>query len=283
MQNLVLGTANFGERYGIASTHALTTREVDQILTWSSGKILELDTSEDYKGSHSAIARHSVNFKITTKIDINHLGSPREIPLRVKNACTELRTNQIERILLRPHSTNWKFTLKSITELEKLKELNVVREIGISIYETQELEHFTQVLNGPIVFQVPLNLLNRSFHEFINSNSDRYKRNKFYVRSIFLQGLLHLKPNEIPSRMSDAKEPILLLNQVLEKAGLSIIEATYAFIKRQDWVTGIIVGIQSLDELKRSYEIFRQEEAIDCRFLDTITSAPARVLDPRNW
>lgn len=283
MQTLVLGTANFGEQYGISTESALTSKQVDEILTWSSLRIAELDTSLDYKGSHTAISAYSKEFSITTKINLGVLKKPSETPLTVTRIRRELCKDKVERILLRPHPKDRLFTLKAIEELDKLKSNGIIMDLGLSIYETDELDYFINNVRPPMTFQVPLNLFNRSFQEVIDSNQERYRDFNYYVRSIFLQGLLLLNPEEVPSKLKEAVEPLVLLKKELSKVGLSPLEATIMFIKSQQWVDGVVIGIRSLDELKRNFELFYEGNVCDMSFLKTLPNTPSRISDPRKW
>jgi len=283
MQKLVLGTANFGDNYGISNKLRLSIQEVDEILNWASGKIEELDTSEDYKGSHKAISKHANNFKITTKINLNQLGSIKDLAPKVINICKEIGIEKIERVLLRPHATDPNFTLDAIKKLEKLRLIGSIASLGLTIYETKEMDYFMGVVDFPITFQVPLNLLNRSFQEQITSNPIRYQGFNFYVRSVFLQGLLLMNPEEIPLHLTEASESIRCLNDKLTKLGLSTLEATFALIRKQNWATGILVGVTSLDELKTNFNAFKEKREIDWGFLQDLPYPPARILDPRRW
>ena len=283
MQTLALGTANFGGNYGITNKTELSKEEIDEILVWASDKIPELDTSLDYTGSHRAISKHSEKFKITSKIDLNQITSVKEIQDQVNSIKEELSKDNIDRILLRPHSSNSKFTIECIQEMEKLSTVGKINELGLSIYTTEELEYFAEYIRSQIVFQVPLNLFNRSFQKLLDEQELRFKHYKFYVRSIFLQGLLLLNPSDIPNQFKEIRLPLNSLKLELAKIGSSTIEATFAFIKERKWVDGLIVGIKSLGELKRNYELFTQNKTIDCSFIEKLPTIPSRIQDPRKW
>lgn len=283
MQKLVLGTANFGDNYGISNKLRLSTQEVDEMLNWASGKIEELDTSEDYKGSHKAISKHAKNFKVTTKINLNQLGSIKDLAPKVINICKEIGIEKIERVLLRSHAADPNFTLDAIKELEKLRLIGSIASLGLTIYETKEMDYFMGVVDFPITFQVPLNLLNRSFQEQISCNPIRYQGFNFYVRSVFLQGLLLMNPEEIPLHLKEASEPIRCLNDKLTKLRISTLEATFAFVRNQNWATGAVVGVTNLNELKTNFHAFEEKKEIDWSFLQDLPYPPAKILDPRRW
>jgi aryl-alcohol dehydrogenase-like predicted oxidoreductase len=282
-QKLVLGTANFGDKYGISNRNKLSLQEIERILSWSAGRISELDSSEDYKGSHSVIAKHSKRFKITTKIKLDQIIDVRDLAAKVSKIKNELGKNKIDRLLLRPHSTNPTFTLDALRELEKLRSKGEVDEIGLTIYETREFLYFANSVDFPLTFQVPINLLNRSFSELISSNANRFQSFTFYARSIFLQGLLLFDIREIPDHLNEAVEPITLLNKELQGLDMSILEATFAFIRDQEWIKGIVIGVTNVDELKENFEVFNQSISLNWDFLKRMPNAPERVLDPRLW
>lgn len=282
-QELVLGTANFGDKYGISKRNKISSQETDRILRWSAGKISELDSSEDYKGSHSAISRHSKLFKVTTKIGLDQVADVHDLAPKVTKLKGDLGKDRIDRLLLRPHSTKPTFTLDSLKELEKLRNIGEVDDIGLSIYETKELLYFANSIDFPISFQIPINLLNRSFPALISSNASHFQNFTFYARSVFLQGLLLLDVREIPDHLREAEGSISLLNEELRRIGVSILEATFAFIRGQEWIKGVVVGVTNLSELKENYQIFNQPLSLNWDFLNRMPNAPERVLDPRLW
>ena len=250
---------------------------------WAKGRVLELDTSEDYFGSHEAISNHSGYFKITTKLDLNKELNSKNIEERVLKIAGDLKREKLDRILIRPHATDPVATIRAINELQTLQMSRVLEEFGLTIYDTDELEFFTRSIDFPITFQVPLNLLNRKFEYAIKSNEELYKQKKFYVRSIFLQGLLLMKPDEIPNHLKDCQASIEVLAKELANTGSSILEATFAFLKDQEWISGVVVGIRNLAELKQNIEAFSHASSVDWDFLKNVPKPDSRILDPRLW
>jgi len=92
-----------------------------------------------------------------------------------------------------------------------------------------------------------------------------------------------MDPEDIPHHLTEASETIRSLNDKLTKLGSSTLEATFAFIGNQNWVTGTVVGVTSLNELKINLHAFEEKEEIDWSFLQDLPYPPARVLDPRRW
>lgn len=280
--NIVIGAANFGTQYGIARKGKLSSQEIKKILSWAVGKVGEIDTSEDYEGSHSALTSYSRNFEITSKINLNKLETADYLEDRLTRICKDLNKEKLERVLLRPHKDP-QVTICALSKLQALRSDGIIKDFGLSIYDVNELQYFVGVWDPPLTFQVPLNLLNRDFQHAFVSNRGLYENSRFYVRSIFLQGLLLMDAEKLPYNLQAAADYLRSLKRELTKRGSSILEATFAFIREQEWVAGIVMGISSLDELKTNIELFERAKAVDWSFLDSLPVPPKNIPDPRQW
>ena len=71
-KKIVLGTANFGTKYGFFSKKNLEIDEIKNIILFCNERgINTLDTSQDYKYSEKYIGKMNVdNFNIITKIPV---------------------------------------------------------------------------------------------------------------------------------------------------------------------------------------------------------------------
>jgi aryl-alcohol dehydrogenase-like predicted oxidoreductase len=206
-----------------------------------------------------------------------------ELAGRLSRVNDELNQAKLERILLRPHFTDPVFTLRALEELAKLQISGLVSQIGLTIYDTQELEFFSENIDIPITFQVPMNFFNMDFQRLVAGSKKKFSKYKFYVRSIFLQGLLLTRPEEIPSHLKAAVEPLTTLNQELAKRKLSLLEATIALIKEQDWISGVVIGVASLEELKQNLKVLATDTKLDLSFLKILPDVPREISDPRRW
>jgi aryl-alcohol dehydrogenase-like predicted oxidoreductase len=281
MPSLALGTANFGSRYGISRNLSPSITEARRILSWAVGEVDELDTSLDYKGSHKVVSEFAGSFQITSKINLDHVAATVELTDRISRICDELGKDKIERVLLRPHTKDPLFTVEAIQKLRHIQSKGAIGDFGLSIYDTSELRYFSKALDSDLTFQVPLNFFNRSFQEEYASNSSVFANSRFYVRSIFLQGLLLMNPNEVPANLQDARYHIKVLRQELATLGTSVIEATMAFIKDQSWITGIVLGVNNRRNLKENIEAFHKNRNLDWSFLSDLPKVPMKIRDPR--
>ena len=85
-----------------------------------------------------------------------------------------------------------------ISLLEEIKNTNLVKKIGVSIYNFEDMIKIYKKYKVDI-FQIPLNILNRG--SFINEvlSDVRSSGTEIHIRSIFLQGLLLMKRDGRPS------------------------------------------------------------------------------------
>ena len=65
-----------------------------------------------------------------------------------------------------------------------------------------------------------------------------------------------------------------------EKKSLTAIELCLAYARSISWVSGIIVGAASLDQLK---EVFEPTPSLPSGWASAISPMPAEVIDPRKW
>ena len=82
------------------------------------------------------------------------------------------------------------------------KKNKVIKKIGISVYNKNELNEILKVFT-PEIIQFPLNVFNQSFNDKKYLQSLKHKGIELHARSIFLQGLL-LKNKVTESRKSPA-------------------------------------------------------------------------------
>ena len=102
----------------------------------------------------------------------------------------------------------------------------------------------------------------------------------FIVRSVFLQGLLLMEPNSIPSKLILAKKNVQELIDFAERKSLTAIELCLAYARSISWVSGIIVGAASLDQLK---EVSEPTPSLPSGWASAISPMPAEIVDPRKW
>tara|TARA_Y100001933_G_scaffold222303_1_gene232817 strand:- start:212 stop:1105 length:894 start_codon:yes stop_codon:yes gene_type:complete len=291
--NLCLGTAQFGQNYGITNNKGIiSNNELEKIFKSIQEKEIKfLDTANEYGNSEKIIGNNLIRkeIKVITKFktgvkklfkkeDINTL------ELGFQETLRRLNKKNIDSYLL--HDPR-EFTKGNndllLNWLNNLKERGLIKRIGVSIYEESDLDHIP--LKKIEVIQFPLSVYDqRLLKEDIIS---KLKENNIsiHVRSIFLQGLLLEKSSRWPKFINKSflNHHIYYQKKVLQN-NLSLLESAISFIKRLDFPELILFGVTSLSELESFYKIWKSEKILDNNLnFNLFKWDNIDDIDPRRW
>ena len=169
---IALGTANFGQKYGLAGKIIKSDKKVKKIIQFANNsKIKLIDTSSNYGSSETLLGNNNLkNFKIITKLKISNDEKKSNnleniVFNKVEESLFKLNIKKLYAILLH-ESDDLKSNKrhKLINVLKKLKKKNLVSKIGISIYNPKEL-NFIWPFWKPDIVQCPFNILDRRIYE----------------------------------------------------------------------------------------------------------------------
>jgi aryl-alcohol dehydrogenase-like predicted oxidoreductase len=167
-----------------------------------------------------------------------------------------------------------------IRNLEKLKELGYFRKIGVSIYSVDQLEKISINFPQIDVFQVPENICDRRLRNSELVQNLAAEGTEFVVRSIFLQGLLLMKPVEIHSRMSSAIPAIESLHKFASQEKRSLTDLCLAYAMNLNWSTGVIISAYNAQQLR---QINTSSNLLPSNWEKEVEVVADDCIDPRNW
>ena len=291
--NLCLGTAQFGQDYGITNNEGIiTNNELDKIFQSIQQKEIRfLDTSNAYGNSERIIGNklNRKEIKVITKFksgvkksfkkeDINNL------ECSFKESLKRLNKKSIDSYLLHDPSEFRKGNNDLLLcWLNNLKDRGLVKRIGVSIYEESDLYHIP--LNKIQVIQLPLSVYDqRLLKEGIISKLQE-NNISIHVRSIFLQGLLLEKSSNWPKFINKSflNHHIYYQKKVLQN-NLTLLESAISFIKRLDFPELILFGVTSFSELESFYKIWKSEKIVDNNLnFNLFKWDNIDDIDPRRW
>ena len=177
---------------------------------WEYG-IREFDTAQAYGESEAVLGRAflslgiSNDVRIITKLDPKLEPQQRQkIKRAVDRSLERLQIPCLYGIML--HREEWLDNLNHGLEktLQALVLDGTIQHLGVSLYTPAKA---VQALESDIfdMIQVPANILDRRFADAGVFNLANEKRKQVYIRSVFLQGLLLMKPEDLSARMAFAK------------------------------------------------------------------------------
>ena len=251
LKKLAIGTAQFGQSYGIANTLGMVSpADVGIILsTARSHGIKTLDTAISYGSSEKVLGSQGVDgFLVITKLPSvpqNTDQIENWIDMCVANSLAKLNLSSIGGILLH-HPMDLLGPSGSIIyrKLMEMKSSGVVQKLGISIYNPQELELILGHFSFDIL-QTPLSIFDR---RILGADwLDRLKscNVELHVRSVFLQGLLLLSRETRPSKFSPWQKLWEAWDVWLEKTEQSALSACLNYPLSIPEVSRVIVGVDS--------------------------------------
>lgn len=253
---IALGTAQFGQNYGVANTAGqLTLEESRKILTFASSQGIDtLDTAIGYGESESALGSIGVNgWNIVTKLPAlpdtcDDVGA--WVHAQIQGSLKRLGVCQLHAVLLhRPAQLFGHHGPQLFSSLQHLVEVGLARKIGVSIYDPNELERLTGHWDLGLV-QAPLNIWDRRLLESGWAHRLKAQGVELHTRSAFLQGLLLMPPDKRPTWFNQWSSLWSSWAQWLQKSQLSPLEACLRFVLSFPEIDRVVLGVDSSAHLR---------------------------------
>jgi aryl-alcohol dehydrogenase-like predicted oxidoreductase len=256
MTKFVLGSAQFGFRYGATNNkEKISNKNIVKILKLSSKKKIKyIDTSGQYGNSEKKIG-------VLCKTKFNIISKIPRIPKKTKSisewiflntlkSITNLKIKKLYGILLhdeRDLMSSHKYEV--FNALKKLKEIGLVKYIGISIYDYNNLKKILFDFKLDIV-QGPINIFDQRVLRKDIYSLIKKKKIKFFARSIFLQGMLLSNKFFLQKLKNFSKyyKNWQKYENWLKKNNFSKLQGCINFVKNCRNIDYVIIGFSSYSE-----------------------------------
>lgn len=299
---LVLGTAQLGLHYGAANRTGLPdeAQAIHILKSAVASGIDTIDTARAYGDAERRIGLAlpaSSPVEIVTKLDpLEQVPAAASADEAVSTARRSLATSraalgrdQLDVLLLHRsgHRTAWQGAVWKFLKSER-DEARIGR-LGVSVQNPEEAH---AALADPDVaqLQLPFNLLDRRWQDagVIDSLKSRGDVT-VHVRSVLLQGLLANAPYaQWPHLRSVPFDRLTawLQQTVGEFSREDTADLAIAFVRAQNWIDGIVIGCETVDQLTHNLELFRRHALNEEALIEIAKSHPevgADLLDPARW
>ncbi len=304
-RKFVLGTVQLGLNYGINNEVGKPTdKESKKILDFALNKgVVNFDTANSYGNSEKILGKtfknvECNNLKIISKfkIFINKKFSKINENLydslhkQILISLTNLKIKKLYAYLFHNLPNKKNIFEEYLSVLIKIKSLGLIQNIGVSVQSINELKF---VLNYEDItyIQMPYNILDRRWDKLIDTIKILKKKRKIIIacRSVFLQGLL-LSKNSRKWRkcnVKDCDEIFYFLKKMKQKFKcLNIAELSIKYINSIDWIDQIVLGSDTLDQLKSNLSYFSSHKLskYDINKIDELKPVLSdEVLNPSFW
>jgi aryl-alcohol dehydrogenase-like predicted oxidoreductase len=283
---LALGTAQFGQHYGVANTSGrVSAAAAAAILARArSHGIDTLDTAVGYGASEACLRQIGVSsWRVITKLpavpdDATDVAS--WVETQVQGSLQRLRCGTLEGLLLhRAADLCSSHADALLSSLASLRSRGLIRAAGVSIYDPSDLDALWPSWQPDIV-QAPCNVLDRRLIRSGWLAKLNRQRVRVHVRSLFLQGLLLMPPARRPAFFARWDATLDRWLAWCADQGESPLRAAVGFAAGLPGVEHLVIGVDSAPQLEEivaaaTRAAVRPPEELGCEDRD--------LLEPWRW
>jgi aryl-alcohol dehydrogenase-like predicted oxidoreductase len=280
---IALGTVQFGLDYGVSNVRGrIPQAEVLTILqeAWDSG-IDTLDTAPAYGDSENLIGRflaeRNCPYRTVTKLD-----PERSAEESIRTSLNRLHIDRVHATLVQNYrhfqadATLWQGLMNARIE-------GLTEQIGFSLYYPAELDRILDDGLQIDLVQLPFSLIDRRFEPYLPVLERAGIR--VHARSVFLQGLVFMRPDELPHHLASARGTIERLYALSVQLGMSVAALCLKFVLARSEIHRVVIGIDSLESLRNNLtSIAGDDLSVDAiRQLSRLAIDDERITVPSNW
>jgi len=262
ISTLVLGTVQLGLDYGIANSQGKPSDEqaAELVSTVWKGGISVFDTAQAYGDSEAVLgkAMGSMGIASSAKVisKISPTLSPKDLPAisaSVDESMRKIGVKQLWGLML--HRSEWLDCWKDgLGELlEGMRKSGKVKYLGVSVYTLDEAKRALET-EGIDMIQAPCNAWDQNMISSGVFGLAKKMDKLCFVRSIYLQGLLLMSPDEVMNKMPSAYQASIKWSSIAKRHGLSNAELAAEFAISLD--LPIVVGMETASQAKDNLKIF---------------------------
>ena len=283
---LALGTAQFGSSYGIVNQFGMVNfQNVKEIIELAREKKIDLiDTAIAYGDSEKAIGKNNIfDFNVVTKlppVPENTQDVKSWVENKVNLSLSNLGLRNLYGLLIHnSESLTGNSGKELINSLNVIKSKGLVKKIGISIYDPYELDFLMHLMKIDIV-QVPFSIIDQRIETSGWLDKLYQAKVEVYARSVFLQGLLLLPQNNLPSKFNRWNYFWKKWHEWLNDNKLTALEATIKYALSIPKIKRVIVGVETKKQLKQITDVSGEKLP---RIPSELSLEDTDLLCPFNW
>lgn len=272
--DLILGTAQFGMDYGVTNSSGMCSlTSIDDILNlaYSCG-ITKLDTAISYGKSEQNLGMVGVErFNVDSKVPYLANYKTGDLARLCSDSLKRLGLTSLDTLYL--HDQRNVKNSEILSELASLKSLHHINNSGVSFYSPEVLD--SNLENFDFV-QCQGNAFDQRYVSYLNKN---YSIN---LRSIFLQGLLLVHLDDLPSFLYPYKELFLAWEKYCSRYEKTKLEMSLYNVINHG-IDGYVIGASSVDEFEQIILARDSANKMSDIPLFSYHDVNEYVVDPRRW
>ena len=276
MSRLVLGTAQWGDAYGVTNARGrLSDGYLRDIVDVARARVInEVDTARGYGDAEVRLRPFARDFTITTKVS-----GAGDVMADIRESLRDIDVPSVDSVLVHDwDALTDEQQLAAARALGGAVEGGLATRVGVSIYGVEGIESariaFDSVGVDLAALQVPANPIDRRLDDSNLLMDLQDSGAHITVRSAFLQGVLLADAG----RWSDHPEVRAFREYA---ADVGALRACLGHVRGLPWATHVVIGVTSAQELT---EVCDAWDSCEVGLLPkSLASNDLEVIDPRRW
>lgn len=301
--DLVLGTVQLGDTYGIANRTGMPGEEdaIAIIRKAAAAGIGAIDTARGYGKSEERIGKAlgSIDFKgdVITKLrppeafteatSANQIESFVREEIELSRSLLKMETLDCVLLHRARHLTAWDGKIWST--LRDLVSEGQISKLGVSTQNVAETR-LSLDTEGVSHIQLANNILDWRWRESgLDAEIGKRTDITLHVRSILLQGLLvAADPALFPVITENEARAVIEAEEALvsDLGRKSLTDLCVAYIRSLGWIDGLVIGMETMEQLRENLVLFacKPLSASECKQVeDRMPRMPEKLLNPGLW
>ncbi len=293
---LCLGTAQFGQDYGVQGSHKPSREKVYEMVSYAiENDITEFDTAAAYGEAEEVLGEFirtnpelGAKMNVVSKLHPNALITSKESEWKkIAIHCAEESLNRIGITHFSAyhfHRAQYLFNPRAVEALFAVKEEGLADMVGAATYDPKEALKALE-LSQIEAIQIPYNVFDRRLDQCDFFKHVRERKMRVYARSAFLQGLALMKPEDLPDKMDFAKKYLLDYLDACQAFHISPVRAAIGYVASKQEIDFIVFGVDNLEQLKECIGLQKTvipEEVTNC-FDSLFSNADEELVNPALW
>ena len=275
---IVLGTANFGQQYGLDKNSSGLSREKAQQIMCSAleSGVNRIDTAQSYgKAMDICFSHtHATRFKFFGKIQF---GKSLD---QLADFCTQKKVS-FDSVMVHLDPRELPCTGDLTSYLNKMKKYSQFGRIGLSIYNESDVD--TKILKAIKILQIPYSIFDRRFKDSGYIDDAKAEGVEIHARSIFLQGLILIDAKKLSQYFNRFKESFKLFEEFCMKANITKHQAALNFVLAEKKIDGLVVGVDSEKQLAATISLETQLVDTEMSKVPNFTKNDLSLILPYLW
>jgi len=291
INKLIIGSANFGLKYGVANKKKLKRKDIFEILDYAEKiKVWGIDTAVSYGDAEDVIGsflmqKREKSFRVITKIPHKDYESVKAIKDEVKKSRSKLNVECIDFLFLHSFETYNKYKKIAMPAFEELMREGVVGHWGVSIYHVEEANQILSDGFSDFGVEFPLNIFDKRFLKDDFLTKLKQRGCFLFARSIFLQGLFFLSAKDFKGNLRPAKENVIKLRRLAEDFDIPLSNIMLLFVATKPHIDGFIMGVDSREQFEKNMAFVNSLKKYQKlqSLLEKLEVHDAKILLPYLW